>query len=121
MKRIMMQVYVKESKKAAEKYQTAFDAPIKNAAFNEDGTYIHGELDLGSCILALSESADTSVTGNTMQFCIQYGEGNEEAIRKAYAVLSEGATLNQPLEPCFYSPLMTDFVDEFGVRWCLFI
>lgn len=121
MRRVMMQVYVKDSHLAAEMYQNAFDKPIKNVVLNDDGTYIHGEMDLGTCVLSFSEAGDAPTTGNTMQFCIHYGEGNEAAVQRAYAILSEGATLIQPLEPCFYSPLMTDLIDQFGVRWCLFV
>ncbi len=121
MKRAMMQVYVNASKEAAKIYSDAFETPITNIVQDDDGSYIHAEIDLKSCVLSLSESDSSKVTGTTMQYCLQYGEGNEVAIKHAYKVLSDGAVINHPLEPCFYSSLMTDLIDKFGVRWCLFI
>ena len=46
MKRSMMQAYVKGSDKAVELYQKAFNAKLISEYKNEDGSYIHAELDL---------------------------------------------------------------------------
>lgn len=128
MKRSMMQAYVVRSDEAVALYLKAFDAKLISSYPNSDGTYYHSEIDIQGEILAVSEqnmgsSAPTSatVTGNTMQFCLHYGEGNEEAVRKAYDVLKTDANIIVPLAPCDYSPLMADFIDKFGVRWCLFV
>ena len=43
MKRSMMQVYVKDSVKAVELYQKAFDAPLVCAFPGDDGMYYHSE------------------------------------------------------------------------------
>ena len=61
------------------------------------------------------------MTGNTMQFCLQFGEGEEALVRKAYDILKEGAEIRHPLGACDFSPLMADLIDQFGVRWCLFV
>lgn len=60
-------------------------------------------------------------TGNVMQFCLHYGEENESLVRKAYEILKMDANILMPLAPCEFSPLMTDLIDKFGVRWCLFV
>ncbi len=125
MKRCMLQAYVVGSDKAAEHYQKAFDARMVSSYKNSDGTYYHAELDVYGQILALSEAEHTGegmpVTGNTMQFCLHFEEGQELLLQKAYNVLKEGAEIRHPLSACDYSPLMTDLIDQFGVRWCLFI
>lgn len=121
MKRSMMQCYVKNSPKAVERYIEAFDAVLVSSYKNEDGTYLHAELNIDGQILALSEIQDKYETGNTMQFCFHYNADESDKVRKAYQVLKEGAIINDVLGPCFYSDLMTDLVDEFGVHWCLFI
>ena len=64
---------------------------------------------------------EKAVTGNVMQFCLHYGEGNEEKVQNAYEVLKTDATVLMPLAPCEFSPLMTDLIDKYGVRWCLFV
>lgn len=59
--------------------------------------------------------------GNTMQFCLHFGEGGEAHVERAYAVLREGAAIHVPLGPCDYSPCMFSLTDRFGVCWCLFV
>jgi PhnB protein len=124
----MMQVYVKRSNEAVALYQEAFDAVLISSYPYEDGTFMHSELDIQGEILAVSErNSENSIlgeemnTGNIMQFCLHYGEGNEEKVRKAYEVLKIDATIFVPLAPCEFSSLMTDFIDKYGVRWCLFV
>lgn len=127
MLRSMMQAYVKGSDKAVPLYQKAFDATLISSYLNSDGTYYHSELDIQGEILSVAENnseysfGDETITGNTMQFCLHYGEGNEDMVRKAYEVLKDGATIHMPLAPCEFSPLMADLIDKFGIRWCLFV
>ena len=123
MRRSMMQVHVKGSNEAVEFYQKAFDAELIASHLNSDGTFYHSELDVYGQILAVSEAANGEVptTGTTMQFCLQFGKGNEDVLQKAYDVLKDGADIRVPLGLCDYSPLMASLVDKFGVWWCLFI
>jgi uncharacterized glyoxalase superfamily protein PhnB len=44
---------------------------------------------------------------------------NEEAVRKAYAVLSESAAVCTPLRVLPWSDCCADLVDRFGVYWYL--
>jgi len=127
MKRSLMQIYVEESDKAITFYQAAFNAPVVVSYPNDNGTLMHAELDIQGQILALSErNSDYAIkgetnTGNTMQFCLQYGEGNEDMVKNAYEILKDNAKILMPLAPCEYSPLMVDLIDKYGIRWCLFI
>jgi PhnB protein len=123
MKRSMMQAYVKGSGEAVELYMKAFHATLGFHVKNSDNTYYHSELDICGHILAVSEANDTNkqITGNTMQFCFHYGEGNEDMVKHAYEILKEGSEIFFPLGPCDFSTLMTDFIDKFGIRWCLFV
>ncbi len=121
MLRSMMQVYVKDSAAAVACYEKAFDTQVKNAHLHDDGGYLHAELDVYGQILALSEqAAPNAVSGNTMQFCLHFKTGDRAKIERAYDVLKEGATLEHPLGPTFYSDCMAALIDRFGVRWCLF-
>lgn len=127
MKRSLMQVYVVGSDKAVPFYQSAFDAPLVACYPHDDGTFMHAELDIQGQILAVSERdyatavKGYAVTGNTMQFCLQFGVGNEEMVKKAYAVLAKNAKIIAPLGPCSYSPLMGCLIDKYGINWCLFV
>lgn len=127
MTRSMMQAYVTKSDEAVSLYQKAFGAALISSYPNADGTFFHAELDIQGKILAVAERnsdyaiADETITGNVMQFCMQYGEGNEDLLEKAYEVLKTDAIILMPLAPCEYSPLMADFIDKYGIRWCLFV
>jgi PhnB protein len=123
MQRSMMQAYVWESDKAVELYQRAFDAELVSSFPQPDGTFFHAELSVFGQILAIAEARkdEARATGNTMQFCLHFGEGKEETVQKAYDVLKDGATILYPLGSCEYSVLMVDLIDKFGVRWCLFV
>lgn len=123
MYRSMMQVYVKESDKALKLYQKAFDAELTASYPNDDGTYMHAELDVYGQTLAISEARrdEERITGTTMQFCLHFGEGKEELVKKAYEVLEDSAKILYPLGSCSFSTLMVDLIDRYGVRWCLFV
>jgi PhnB protein len=49
------------------------------------------------------------------------GEGHEKSVERAYQTLKEGSQILHPIGPCFFSPCMADFIDKFGVHWCLFV
>lgn len=127
MKRSMMQVYVLKSDEAVPFYQQAFGAELRDIYKNEDGTFIHSELNIQGQILCVAERNSIYAIegktnpGNVMQFCLHYGQEGESDLRNAYEILKEGAEILMPLAPCEFSPLMTDFIDKFGVRWCLFV
>ena len=126
MYRSMMQIYVKNSNQAVTFYQKAFDVEIKCNYQNDDGTVGHAELDIYGQILAVCETREAeTVTGNTMQFCLHFGEGKEEIVRKAYDVLREDCIiLNAPITSpgeCPWSPCLFGLIDKFGVNWCVYV
>ena len=122
MYRSAMQVFVKQSDKALEFYEKAFDTKAITAYPHADGTLIHAEIDIYGQIMMISELGEESaVTGNTMMFCLHFGKGKEDVVRKIYDVLKDDAKSVSPLEPCAYSPLSTAIIDKFGVHWCIFV
>ncbi len=123
MQRSMLQVYVRESDKAAALYQKAFDARMVISYPYPNGTFMHAELDVYGQILAISEAAkdEETVTGNPMQFCLHFGKGKEVPVQTAYEALKESAVIICPPGPCPFCPLMFDLVDRYGVRWCVFV
>jgi len=117
-----MQIFVKGSDKALAFYQNAFDAKVVCSYPNLDGTLMHSELDVYGQILAVSELTEkTTLTGNTMMFCLHFGEGKETIVQKIYDELKDEAEIISPLGPCSYSPLEADLIDKFGIRWCVFV
>ena len=122
MYRSAMQVFVKESGSALEFYKEAFDAKVLGVYPNADGTLMHSEIDVYGQIIMISElTEENAVTGNTMMFCLDFGEGKEAVVQKIYNVLKDNAKIDYPLGPCDWSPLMVSLIDKFGVNWCIFV
>ncbi|MCL2099488.1 MAG: VOC family protein [Oscillospiraceae bacterium] len=126
MYRSMMQVYVKGSEQALEFYQHAFDAKIICDHRHENGTVAHAELDIYGQVFAICEAREDNIsTGNVMQFCLNFGEGTENIVRKAYDILKADcmeltAPITKPGE-CPWSPCLFGVIDKFGVNWCVFV
>jgi PhnB protein len=125
--RTLLQIYVKGSNEAFEFYKRAFDAQIGYQDFDENGVVIHRELNVCGQAIAIGEANDTTragcekrVTGNTMQFCIQFGEGQEDKVRKAYETLLEGSEIITPYGELSFCPCGVELIDKYGVWWCLF-
>ena len=78
MLRTLMQIYVKGSVEAVDTYQRAFNAEILGLYPDDNGGYMHSELNAHGQIIAVSELTDNLVIGNTMQFCFHFGEGGDE-------------------------------------------
>lgn len=128
MKRSLMVAYLKRSDEAVPFYQHAFGAELVATYLNSDGTYYHAELDIEGQILAITERNEgnaihpgETISGNIMQFCLHYGQENEAKLRSAYEVLKTDATIITPLAPCEYSSLAVDLIDQYGIRWGLFV
>ncbi len=124
MKRSMMQIYAIGSGEAVELYLRAFNGILGYNVKSSEGSFYHAELDIDGHTLAVAEANDAMdkrITGNTMQFCFHYGKGNENKVKQAFEILKEGSEILFPLGPCEFSSLMTDFIDKFGIRWCLFV
>lgn len=120
MKRSMMQVFVRGSREAFELYRRAFDAEVLCTYPDENGGYMHSELNAFGQVIAVSEIVGNAVPGNTMMFCFHFGDGGAENVRKAYDVLKDDARVENPPSPCDYSPCQCVLTDKFGVTWCLF-
>lgn len=42
---------------------------------------------------------------------------SEEALKKAFETMSQGATINMPLDKTFWGALYGDLIDKYGVGW----
>ena len=124
MRRVLLQIYAANRDEAFDFYKDAFNAEIGFCDRAEDGTIIHAELNICGQSIAVGQiyqDKGQTVAGNTMQFCLQFEPGEEHIIERAYAKMKEEGEILEPLGPCFFSPLMTDIVDKYGVHCCLYI
>lgn len=122
MLRTLFQCYVRDSFAAIDAYRAAFGATQVTQTLSPEGVNVHTELDLGGQILAISELAGQEpVTGSTMELCLHFRADEKDLVLRAFEALKSGAMVLYPPGPVFFSEYMTEFVDRFGVRWCLFV
>ena len=119
MHRSMMQVYIKNSGEAVEFYQNVFGTEVLVYGKHENGTIVHAEQNIFGQIFAFCETPETeSVTGNTMQFCLDFDAEQEGLVREIIEKLGDGGKLTY--YDVDWSSIMADITDRYGVRWCVF-
>ena len=124
MRRTLLQIYAKNRTEAFNFYKDAFNAEIGFCDKAEDGSIIHAELNICGQSIAVGEiyhEKEETSSGNTMQFCMQFELGEEHIIERAFEKMKYEGKILKPLGSCFFSPLMTDIIDKYGVHWCLYI
>jgi len=76
----------------------------------------HAEILIGNQRIILSDSACNETSqGSPMSLVITLDDAAE--VRRAYDVLSDGATLIHPMHSTTYSSCFVSLVDRFGMRW----
>ena len=124
--KIGLQAYLHGSRAAVDFYQKAFDATLGYHERNSDGTFMHAELYVdGELLLALSESNNEIAKENKMKYsATTYPAMNfsvnlkdEQAVKKAYAVLQEEANILYPLGSLPWSTCCANLIDKFGIFW----
>ena len=123
------QVYVKNSFEAAEVYCKAFGAEITREFKNDARTiYEHCELSVnGEGFLALAEAKNPcdielvhKMKWETMTFNV-FEMGSEEAVYRAFDVLSNGGVVLEPIGQLPWSSCCATVIDKFGVCWWIAI
>lgn len=120
-------LYIKNTLEAIEFYKEAFGMTMGYNDKFPDGTFIHAELlKDGHEVFAVSESQnDTFVnvmltsslkeSRPTMSYGINFD--NEDEVRKAYSMLSEGGKVLFPLGSLPWSSYCAEVIDKYGVYW----
>jgi PhnB protein len=114
----MIQLYINNAAEAIDIYTKAFDAKLENIQYTPEKLVLHSEILAHGQKIAISDSQDTANTGTVFQIDVRMK--TEEEVKRAYGFLKEESNINVPIGPVFWSPCMVDFIDKFGVRWCLF-
>lgn len=120
-------LYVNNSVEAARTYCDAFNMTIGYHVFNEDGTYLHAEIEkAGQCGFAVSESHDVAaaaamIAAQQPTMSLGLNLDNDDELRHAFEILSQGGHVIRELGELPWSPLSADLVDRFGVCWYLFV
>ncbi|MBQ8596351.1 MAG: VOC family protein [Lachnospiraceae bacterium] len=126
-----MTLYIQNTVEAVEFYKEAFGLTL---GYNEkfpDGTYMHAELQKdGNTVFALSENknrelvevmhelAKTEISPTTS---CGINFDTEDAINKAYDMLSKEGTVRRPLGALPWSVCSADVLDKYGVYWYIYM
>lgn len=123
------QVYVMNSIQAAKTYCRAFGAEVSLAMPNADHTaYEHSELSVnGEPILAVAEASEPYDVDAIHRMRLQtmtfnaFELGSEEAVRRAFDVLSEGGVVLEEIHSLPWSCCCATVIDRYGVCWWISI
>ena len=120
-------LYIRHSVEAVSFYCEAFNMTIGYNAKDENGTYLHAELEKdGNCIFAVSESNDQSIkkamiSADMPTMSLGVNLKNNEELDRAYEKLAEEGHVIRPLGALPWSPRSADLVDKYGVCWYLYV
>lgn len=123
------QVYVKNSIEAVKMYCEAFGAEVTLEMRNEaNDAYEHCVLSVnGEPFLAAAEAANPCDINavhrekwQTMTFN-EFEMGTEEAVHKAFRVLSDGGVVIDPIGELPWSKCCVTVIDKYGVCWWIAI
>ena len=120
-------LYIKNTVEAVEFYKEAFGLILGYNEKYPDGTFLHAELHRdGHEVFAVSESQNDDFVNvmlasslkdsrPTMSYGINFD--NEDEVKKAYSMLTEGGKVLLPLGSLPWSACCAEVVDKYGVYW----
>lgn len=120
-------LYVHGSIEAAQTYCDAFGMTIGYHVMNEDGTYLHAELErTGQCGFAVSESADletraSMIAARQPTMSLGLNLDSDAQLEHAFEVLAAEGHILREVGPLPWTPFSADLVDRFGVCWYLYV
>jgi len=120
-------LYVKNSVEAAACYCDAFGMQIGYNAKNDDGSYMHAELEKdGQSIFAVSEYDEKNITqamllSDKPTMSLGVNLNSNEELNHAYGILTNGGHILRAIGELPWSPLSADLVDKYGVCWYIFV
>lgn len=112
-------IYVKDSPKAIELYQSAFGLQLGYHVLNKDGTYFHSELHrCGEPFCSVVEAGqDTYAHRHPIELGVEFASRDE--LEKAFALLAAGGRVDMEISELPWSPCAAIVTDRFAVRWFL--
>jgi len=119
-----------QGKQAIELYKRAFNAEVKVLLCNSDANpgdcvgedesqsdiVYHAEIDIDGQRITLSDDPDAPIP-NTNPLSLLITFETSEAVKKAYEIMKEGATVIYPIQSTTYSSCFVSLIDQFGMRW----
>lgn len=103
---------------AIELYQRAFGSKVDHVLRDNDGSVYHAEIHIGNQRVMLCDNRDVSFAPSA-SLSLTVSMDSDEAVRRAFDVLSEGGQVLYPLQSTPYASSFASVFDRFGFRWVL--
>lgn len=111
-------LYIQHSAQAVPFYCGVFGLTLGYHVRNADGSFFHADLESGSQqLLCIAEAFEAHPANNLV--CLGMTLQSADAVRRAFALLSEGGSVRMPLTTLPWSPCCAEVVDRYGVWWYL--
>jgi PhnB protein len=78
---------------------------------------IHAAITIGEDILMASDDPTSESFGPVQGMMVSYDAADDNDAERVFAALAEGGTVNQALEPTFFSTAFGMCTDRFGTPW----
>ncbi|HBL84662.1 MAG: hypothetical protein A2Y17_11040 [Clostridiales bacterium GWF2_38_85] len=126
-------LYIKNSFEAVERYKEAFGLTLGYHVIHDEEEigqhFFHASLMCGEEeIFAVSEFGNyledrhlAEITLSRHNTELGLGLGSEEAVKKAFSVLSEGGMVISPVGSAPWNACVAQVVDKYGIGWCICI
>lgn len=125
-----------ECNQAIELYEKAFGAKIREKVLysqadpkdfqckpEEKDFVFYAEISIGNKRISLGDDSvgllDSEMQGNSHRISLLMEFESDEALKTAYEILSDGATILTPLCNTTYCTAYVVLVDKFGISWSL--
>jgi len=119
-----------QAKQAIELYKQAFGAEVRVLLCNSDADprdcaeeggskndlVYHAEIYIGEQRLTMTDAPDDPPP-NTHPLSLLITFETAEAVKRAYGIMADGATIIYPMQSTTYSSCFVSLVDKFGMRW----
>lgn len=132
-------IFTGQAGQAIDLYEKAFGAKVKHVTLfsemhsddwqcseEEKDMIAHSEIKIGNHIIMLADDAtklsdvanhDKPAKSFLIDLLVNFD--TDEELKAAYEVISEGATITDPLSSTTYCSLCVSLIDKFGGRWQL--
>lgn len=111
-------IYVKCSAQAVPFYLEVFGLTLGYHVKNADGSFFHSELcSSKQSVLCVAEAFEAQPANNIV--CLGMTLEDADAVRRAFALLSDGGTVRMALTTLPWSPCCAEVIDRYGVWWYL--
>ncbi len=109
-------------------YEKVFNTKVDTIQYNkelggaeDDMSVGHAEMHIHGQRVMMNDKCGGKGDGVDSTILMVMVFKTKEQLMQSYDIIKDGINTIDPLQEVFYSPLVTVFVDKFGVQWCFMV